>query len=299
MASARAFAWIAACYGVAFAAAAAVFWASAGLGGDDLALMGRVALADVVATVVVFGFSRAFDNSSFYDAYWSVAPLVIAPLLALHPAADGVALRQLAVVGLVTWWALRLTWNWARGWGGLDHEDWRYVHFRQKTGRWTWWVAFWGIHLFPTVQVFLGCLALHPALLAEGRPVGWLDGVALVCTGGAIALEAVADRQLRAFRRSRPPQGAILQTGVWAWMRHPNYTGELGFWWGLWLFGVAAVPASWSWTLLGPVCMTLMFLFVSLPLIDRRHLQRRPAYAAHIEAVPALVPRPWRRARGG
>ena len=33
--------------------------------------------ADVAATLVVFAFSVAFDNSSFYDPYWSVAPLPI------------------------------------------------------------------------------------------------------------------------------------------------------------------------------------------------------------------------------
>ncbi|MEI6251961.1 MAG: hypothetical protein WCP30_04070, partial [Mycobacteriaceae bacterium] len=31
-------------------------------------------IADVLATCVVFGFSRAYRNSSFYDAYWSVIP---------------------------------------------------------------------------------------------------------------------------------------------------------------------------------------------------------------------------------
>ena len=31
-------------------------------------------LADLAATVVVFGFSVAFDNSSMYDPYWSVGP---------------------------------------------------------------------------------------------------------------------------------------------------------------------------------------------------------------------------------
>ncbi|HEY5284740.1 MAG TPA: hypothetical protein VIM14_18250, partial [Polyangia bacterium] len=36
------------------------------------------ALGDVVATLVVFGFSIALDNSSVYDPYWSVAPLPIA-----------------------------------------------------------------------------------------------------------------------------------------------------------------------------------------------------------------------------
>ncbi|MEZ5504442.1 MAG: hypothetical protein R3F38_00040 [Gammaproteobacteria bacterium] len=30
--------------------------------------------ADLIATLIIFGFSRAYKNSSFYDAYWSVIP---------------------------------------------------------------------------------------------------------------------------------------------------------------------------------------------------------------------------------
>ena len=289
----RAFGWILLCYAFALLVGVGAWFAT-----PDLAPFARVAVADVAATVAVFLFSRMFNNSSFYDAYWSVAPMVMAPALALSAGASGVPGRVVVVVALVQVWGARLTLNWARGWGGLDHEDWRYVHFRRTMGRAYWLVSLTGIHLFPTAQVLMGCLALQSALIEPGRPLGWLDAVAALVTGGAIALEAVADQQLRAFRRSQPPAGSILQTGLWSRMRHPNYTGEMGFWWGLWLFGVAAVPGAWWWTLAGPVAMTLMFAFVSIPLIDRRHLERRPAYAAHKKAVPALIPLPGRVAGG-
>ena len=250
--------------------------------------------ADLAATVAIFAFSRAFDNSSFYDAYWSVAP----PLLAAYfwavaaPGTSGV--RQLAVCALVAWWAVRLTYNWARGWSGLRHEDWRYVDLRVSTGRAYWLVSFVGLHLMPTIQVFLGCLALYPALAVGTRPFGALDVVALLLTGGAIALEARADKELLRFRRSQPPPQAILASGVWAWSRHPNYCGEMGFWWGLWLFALAAAP-SWWWTVVGPLAITLMFRFASLPLIETRMLQRRPAFAAHQRRVSMVIPWPPRR----
>ena len=37
---------------------------------------------------------------------------------------------------------------------------------------------------------------------------------------------------------SGPPSGEFLRSGLWAWSRHPNYLGEMGFWWGLYLFGL-------------------------------------------------------------
>ncbi len=251
--------------------------------------------ADAAATVAVFVFSVVFDNSSFYDPYWSVAPMVIAPWLFATSMPGVPIVRKLAVLVLVTTWGARLTWNWARGWEGLAHEDWRYVDMRKKTKRAYWIVSFVAIHMMPTIWVYLGCLALLPALATGTRPVGAIDLLALVVTAGAIAIETIADEQLRAFRRSGPSEGQIMDRGLWAWSRHPNYLGEMSFWWGLWLFGLAADPSAYV-TLAGPLSVTVLFVFVSVPLLDRRSVARRPAYADHMARVPGLFPRPWRRA---
>ncbi len=245
-----------------------------------------VAAADVAATVVVFTVSVATGNSSVYDPYWSVAP----PLVALAWASRGAdRARRTLVILLVTAWAVRLTWNWLRGWQGLGHEDWRYVDLRRKSGRAYWLVSFTGIHLFPTLIVLLGCLSLWPALATGRRPFGTLDVVAAAVTAAAIAIEATADEQLRRFRHAAPPPGATLATGLWAYSRHTNYFGETLFWWGLFLFALAADPGAW-WTVVGPLTVTLMFLFVSIPMIDEHMTTRRPDYAAHKRRVSGLVP---------
>jgi len=157
-------------------------------------------------------------------------------------------------------------------------------------------VSLLGIHLFPTVIVFVACLSLFPALSAGTRPFGLIDVIALVVTAAAIGLEATADEQLRRFRRTAGGPGRTLASGLWAWSRHPNYVGEMLFWWGLFLFGLAADP-SWWWTIVGPLAITLMFVFVSVPMLDRRMLARRPDYAARMRKVSALVP--FRRRPGG
>jgi steroid 5-alpha reductase family enzyme len=118
-------------------------------------------------------------------------------------------------------------------------------------------------------------------------------GVACVVTTGAILIEALADEQLRAFVKSGQASGAIMQSGLWAYSRHPNYFGEMTFWWGMWLFGMAADPAGW-WTLVGPVCITIMFVYASIPMLDQRSIERRPDYAEHMKRVSGLVPLPRR-----
>ena len=183
-----------------------------------------------------------------------------------------------------------------RGWQGLGHEDWRYAEYR-KLGRSYWVVSFLGFHLMPTIWVYLGCLSLFPVFSSAGA-FSPLDGLALVVTVAAIAMETTADEQLRAFRRSHPSAGRVLDTGVWALCRHPNYLGELSFWWGLYLFGLAADPSKW-WAIVGPVSITLLFVFVSAPLLDRRSVARRPGYERHMARVPALFPRLFGSRAGG
>jgi steroid 5-alpha reductase family enzyme len=287
---ARGLAWIAVAY---LAAAVAALVAAAMLPGRSPLLVAGV--ADVVATVVVFAFSLWLGNSSAYDPYWSVAPIPIVVYWSLVPgAATASGARQALVVALVTAWGIRLTANWVARWHGLSDEDFRYREIRAKTGKLYWPASFFSIHLMPTAWVFLGLLPTYPALALPGRPLGVLDLLATLVTASAIAVEAVSDLQLRRFMSSRRDPEAVLDQGLWSLSRHPNYFGEVLFWWGLWLFGLAASP-SWAWTAVGPISITLLFALVSVPWMDRRMLSRHPSWAGHMGATSAIVPWPRRR----
>lgn len=246
--------------------------------------------ADIAGTLVIYLFGRVFHNASFYDPYWSVAPPVIALFWVFgFSSGNAVILRQIIVVTLVFIWGLRLTYNWVRGWQGIKHEDWRYTDFRNKSGKWFWLVDLVGIELMPTVFVFLGCLSLYPALSAGNHPFSLLDGVAIIITAGAILLETISDEQLKSFVKNGPPPDAIMADGLWAYSRHPNYLGEVSFWWGLFFFSLAADAGYW-WTIIGPVLITLLFLSISIPMMEKRLLSKRPGYADHQKRLPPLLP---------
>jgi steroid 5-alpha reductase family enzyme len=90
-----------------------------------------------------------------------------------------------------------------------------------------------------------------------------------------------------------------MATGVWAWCRHPNYLGEVAFWWGVCGFALAA-SFGHAWTAAGAVALTLLFRLVSVPLMDRRLAGRYPGYAEFAATCPALfrvLPPPRRRGR--
>ena len=282
------------CEAYAVAIAVAVLWLVFGPSTDSLWL--DALIADLLATVVIFGFSRVHKNSSFYDAYWSVAP----PLLLFYwwsqsDGVDGARVWLVAVVVLL--WAVRLTANWAYAFPGLHHEDWRYPILRERAGRFEMVIDFFGIHAIPTIQVFLGCLPMYVAVTRSGRDVGIIDFVALLVGVAAVALEFQADLQMYRFVRERQP-GQAMDRGLWGWSRHPNYFGELAFWFSLALFGIAAAPGEVWWLFIGVVAMLAMFLGASIPMMEQRSLERRPQYQDVIDRVPMLVPRPPRKARG-
>lgn len=76
--------------------------------------------------------------------------------------------------------------------------------------------------------------------------------------------------------------------------RHPNYFGEMSFWWSLFFFGLAADP-GYAWTGIGALAITAMFRFISLPMMEERSLARRPGYAEHQRKTSLVIPWPRRR----
>ncbi|MGD8416968.1 MAG: DUF1295 domain-containing protein [Pseudomonadales bacterium] len=249
----------------------------------------EVLVADVLATMVIFACSVAFGNSSFYDPYWSVAPPLIAACF-LGSAGSADPGRQIIVMLVVVLWSIRLTANWAYGWRGLGHQDWRYEMLAERSGVLWWPLSFAGVHLFPTLVVLAGCLPLYPALTVGDQPLGTLDAIAAALGLASIWLELEADRALHRFRSRRASRAEVLHTGVWAWCRHPNYLGEIGFWVSLFLFGIAAwggiYPGSW----LGPACMLALFVLVSIPMIERKLEADKPGYGEYRRQTRMLVP---------
>jgi steroid 5-alpha reductase family enzyme len=266
-------------------AAAGIIAAGTGVLLRDQSPIIVVGAADIAATIVIFIFSVIVRNSSMYDPYWSVAPVPIALFWLLQPGSNGFANpRHVLIVALVCLWALRLTTNWASQWRGLGHEDWRYRDIKQQVGRFYWPVSFVGIHLLPTLLVFGGCLALWPTLSDQDAHLTWLDVVAAVVTLTAIVIEATADLQMRRFRRSLSAKRDAMPQGLWSVSRHPNYFGEVLFWWGLFLFVPLTYP-DFRLVIIGPLLILGLFLGISIPLMERHLIAEHPTYVEYKRRV--------------
>ncbi len=250
----------------------------------------KIAVADVAATVVIFIFSVTFRNSSFYDPYWSVAPIIIAFYWFFSGDDVGEVLRQILILIAVSIWGIRLTLNWWRGWGGLHHEDWRYRDLAAKTGNFYWVVSFLGIHLFPTIIVFLGCLPMMPAMKSNA-PVNYWDFVAFFIAVTAALLEFMADEQMKIFKSQKTTDSSICNIGLWRYSRHPNYLGEILFWMGIMIFALGINVNEYLWTGIGFIVMILLFLGISIPMMEKR-LKTRAGYKDYQQHVSVLVPWP-------
>jgi steroid 5-alpha reductase family enzyme len=256
-----------------------------------------VIILDVLATLTVFSFSLLFNNSSLYDPYWSVAPPVIMFFWVFHEQTlEALTLMQILILALVGFWSIRLTLNWIIRWKGIKDEDWRYVSYRFKYQERYWVVSLVGIHLFPTLVVFLGCLSVYPALVMHEGTMGIMEWVAAGVTFLGVLIETVADLQIIRYRKDKN-KCDFQKSGLWKYSRHPNYFGEVLFWVGLFLFSNGMNQVFW-WVLPGPVIMILMFYFISIPMIDKRMLRRKTGYRDYLKRTSSLIPLPPKKQAG-
>lgn len=256
----------------------------------------RLSLAGALLAALAFGGAyalyRRFGNAAVVDAVWSLSLGATGVLYALVGTGD--APRRLLLALMAGAWGARLGAHLVRR-VTTEPEDARYQRLRAG-----WRAEGRDVHrqmarFYANQAVSVVLLALPFALAArEPRPAppAWLAGAALVFAAGWL-LEAVADAQLRRYRR-RVPHGGVCDTGVWGWSRHPNYFGE----WLAWVaFAALALPTAWgALAVAAPAAMLVLLLRVTgVPLTEAHLLATRgDAYRAYQARVSRFVPRPPR-----
>ena len=247
-----------------------------------------VALA---AMLLLWLASLARRDASIVDAWWGPGFVLLAWV---DVAAAGAHPRSVFVATLVTLWGLRLAAHllW-RSHG--QPEDPRYVAMRRHHGaRFAWLSLFTVFALQGVLQVAVG-LPIAVVAARPGAPqLGALDALGAGLFAAGLLCETLGDLQLARFKADPASAGRVMDRGLWAWTRHPNYFGDCIAWWGIFVVALAA-PRGWA-SLPGPALMTFLLLRVSgVALLERSIGKRRPGYAEYAARVPAFFPRPPRR----
>lgn len=241
------------------------------------------------------------------DRIWSVVPaayLWIFAGMALGEGREAGPLVLLAV--LVTFWAVRLTFNFARKGGYTGMEDYRWAILRKKMSP----AQFQAFNLFFIVlyQNLLLVLITLPAYMLWLYPGGLsLHYWVLAAIFAAFLVgEFVADQQQWNFHQTKKARGGTLEpgfatSGLFRYSRHPNFFFEQAQWWVVYLFGaVAAVKAGqgfWggalNWTIIGAALLTLLFVG-STQFTEWISASKYPAYADYKKTTSRIVPLPPR-----
>jgi steroid 5-alpha reductase family enzyme len=243
-------------------------------------------IADSVATVIVYVFNLVFKNASVYDPYWSVQPPLLLAGFYLGYGLPFRAVHLWAIIPLILW-SIRLTANWAIGFDNLTWQDWRYRDLKERYPKYEKPLVFFGIMYMPTCLVFLGTIPLwYMVNTVELNPLPPCLGGIVILTG--TALEFAADRETRRYKAD-PGRGPYIYSGIWKYSRHPNYLGEILIWAGLF---IAALQNFHPLSLPGPLLIMILFITISIPMMEKHLLARTPLYRDYRRNVPMLLPLP-------
>jgi steroid 5-alpha reductase family enzyme len=247
-----------------------------------------------VASMMVMGWvvSLVFRNVTIVDSLWGLGFVVIAWLT--YFMSDGFWGRKLLIAILVTLWGLRLSaylsWrNWGKG------EDPRYGGWREKSGDRFWLVSLFKVFILQAVFLWVIALALQIGQLARTpATLTLLDITGIIFWTIGFIFESVGDWQLAHFKSDPTNKGLVMDRGLWAFTRHPNYFGEFLIWWGVFLITLST-PNSW-WTIFSPLIMTAVLLkMTGIPLTEKGLVENRPGYSDYIKRTSAFFP--WRPAK--
>jgi len=114
-------------------------------------------------------------------------------------------------------------------------------------------------------------------------------GVTIMWLG--LALEALADHQKSV---AKTKANTFVSSGLYSWVRYPNYLGEITFWVGNFIAGVVAYNTWWQWaaSITGVVCIILIMMGSTKRLETKQDERygKDPKYKEYIKTVPVLFP---------
>lgn len=202
--------------------------------------------------------------------------------------------RTLLLCGTVSIWGLRLATHIYRR-NRNKAEDYRYHQWRIEWGKWLVVRSLFQIYILQGALLFIIAFPVLMAIQTQDSPLGLLDITGFIIWIAGFYFETVGDAQLAAFKRNPANKGKLMQEGLWAYSRHPNYFGEVLLWWGIWLISFAA--SANMYTIIGPLTITFLILKVSgIPMLEEK-MQEHPAFDGYKEKTSKFFPMPQRLQR--
>jgi steroid 5-alpha reductase family enzyme len=259
-------------------------------GGDTISGVPLFALCVIMAFVIQWiAFIPAFKNQTekYFDLTGGLTYISVITIGTLLN--NEIDLRSVVLLSIISIWALRLAFFLFRR-VRLAGEDRRFRELKTSFLR---FLVTW------TLQGMWVTFTLAAALAAvtsqNHKDIGFVGVLGLIIWVFGFSIEVVADLQKSKFRSINENKDQFIDTGLWAWSRHPNYFGEIVLWIGI---AVIALPALSGWqyfTLISPIFVILLLTKISgVPMLETRSDEKwggQEDYEAYKLSTPVLIPR--------
>ncbi|KAJ6646552.1 hypothetical protein Bhyg_01765 [Pseudolycoriella hygida] len=277
---------------------------------DELHFQTNSAPVDLVDLIENWILSMVTGLHAWVDKWWSINPAIYALHFIAHDYASSKSpdIRLWITTILICVWAARLSWNFHRKGGyGLTFVDYRWPFVQTLVSPAVFFI--FNIVFIALYQNILLVLITSPLYVIQQAshmaemPLNWIDAVATIGLIGCIVLETVADNQQWAFYAEREKKAKLtgdvkrgfLSQGLFRYSRHPNFFGEMGIWWFVYLFSVGVTyPVHIQLinpTIIGTINLTLLFQG-STPLTEYLSSSKYPAYKNYQKTTSRLIPLP-------
>jgi steroid 5-alpha reductase family enzyme len=221
------------------------------------------------SATITYIFNLLTKEYSWTDRLWSTLPIVIS-LFYYFKTPNQVLL---IVSILIIFWGLRLSFNFARKGGYSETEDYRWAYLRKQINSPFKWQLFSLLFIAFYQQILFIAFTL-PLYLISTKPIRaniytYIFSIIAILF---VVLETIADQQQWIFQESKygrlekreklekDYKQGFLSSGLFSISRHPNYLGELGFWYSIYFLCSSTVNSYLNWTLIGPILLTTLFI---------------------------------------
>ncbi|MBP7740931.1 DUF1295 domain-containing protein [Candidatus Woesebacteria bacterium] len=233
-----------------------------------------------------FVFSVIKKRNDIADIAWGLG-FILLSWFSLY--LTNVSARGLLVNLLVTIWGVRLAWHIYKR--NLNKkEDYRYAAWRKEWGKWFFLRSYFQVYLLQGLFLYL---IIQPVIFIHNQVnmnLVALDFIGLLVWIIGFYFESTGDAQLKNFISNPANKGKIMETGLWKYTRHPNYFGEVTQWWGIFIFAISLSGSFF--TIIGPLTITILILFVSgIPMLEKKY-EGRPDFENYKKRTSMFFPLP-------
>ncbi len=230
--------------------------------------------------------SLYLKDASIIDIFWGMGFVITAWFYRTKLEVSDT--KSLIYCILITIWGLRLSIYLA--FRNIGHgEDYRYQEWRKEYKNNWWWVSFLRVFLLQGVLLWIISSVFVSAIASQNTTLSILDYAGISLWIIVLDFEEFGDWQLYNFKINPDNKGKVLQTGFWAFTRHPNYFGDALLWWGYFLFACSNEAYIYIFS---PLLMSFLLMRVSgVTLLEKKLVETKPEYAAYVNRVPAFFPK--------